>query len=124
MNIADPVVGSVQPRPQVAEDKVEDWQKVRRELRVAPIGGGPMCVAPLSHRRVTRPVDGVDPLAATAAYLVARRLLPLCVASYFANAQPPNALRPRQWQPPVDGGMTICYSAAIRGSGTIITPGL
>ena len=110
MNLADPVVSAVQPTLEVAEDEVDHWQEVRCDLRIAPIGGGPMCVAPASHRRITRPVGGDDlPAATTAAYLVARRLLPLCAGDHSANAQPPNALRPRQCQPLVDGGMTICY---------------
>jgi hypothetical protein len=51
-----PVMGAVQPRFQVCEDEMDDWQILLGDLRIAAFGDGEVFVAALGEARVAAPV--------------------------------------------------------------------
>ena len=47
--VTDPVMGAVQPRFQVCEDEMDDWQILLGDLRIAPFSDGEVFVAALGE---------------------------------------------------------------------------
>jgi hypothetical protein len=58
MLMTDPVMDAVQPRFQVGEDEMDDWQMLLGDLRVAPFSDGEVFVAALGEAGVAGPVVG------------------------------------------------------------------
>jgi len=56
--VTDPVMGAVQPRFQVCEDEMDDWQILLGDLRIAALGDGEVFVAALGEPGVAAPVVG------------------------------------------------------------------
>ena len=50
--VTDPVMGAVQPRFQVCEDEMDDWQILLGDLRIAAFGDGEVFVAALGEAGV------------------------------------------------------------------------
>src|SRR5271156_3265764 len=58
MLMTDPVMDAVQPRFQVGEDEMDDWQILLGDLRIAPFSDGEVFVAALGEAGVAAPVVG------------------------------------------------------------------
>ena len=56
--VTDPVMDAVQPRFQVCEDEMDDWQILLGDLRIAPFSDGEVFVAALGKAGVAAPVVG------------------------------------------------------------------
>ena len=56
--VTDPVMDAVQPRFQVCEDEMDDWQILLGDLRIAPFSDGAVFVAALGKAGVAAPVVG------------------------------------------------------------------
>ena len=56
--VTDPVMDAVQPRFQVCEDEMDDWQILLGDLRIAPFSDGEVFVAALGKAGVATPVVG------------------------------------------------------------------
>src|SRR6516162_6006781 len=56
--VTDPVMGAVQPRFQVCEDEMDDWQILLSDLRIAAFRDGKVFVAALAEPGVAAPVVG------------------------------------------------------------------
>ena len=56
--VTDPVMDAVQPRFQVGEDEMDDWQILLGDLRIAPFSDGEVFVAALGEAGVAAPVVG------------------------------------------------------------------
>ena len=56
--VTDPVMDAVQPRFQVCEDEMDDWQILLGDLRIAPFSDGEVFVAALGEAGVAAPVVG------------------------------------------------------------------
>ena len=56
MLVTDPVMGAVQPRFQVCEDEMDNWQILLGDLRIAPFGDREVFVAALGEAGVAAPV--------------------------------------------------------------------
>src|SRR4249920_3450635 len=59
--VTDPVMDAVQPRFQVCEDEMDDWQIFLGDLRIAPFSDGAVFVAALGEAGVAAPVVGDEP---------------------------------------------------------------
>ena len=58
VRVTDPVMDAVQPRFQVCEDEMDDWQILLGDLRIAPFSDGEVFVAALGEAGVAAPVVG------------------------------------------------------------------
>ena len=56
--VTDPVMGAVQPRFQVCEDEMDDWQILLGDLRITPFSDGKVFVAAFGEAGVAAPVVG------------------------------------------------------------------
>ena len=56
--VTDPVMDAVQPRFQVCEDEMDDWQILLGDRRIAPFSDGEVFVAALGKAGVAAPVVG------------------------------------------------------------------
>jgi len=54
--VTDPVMGAVQPRFQVCEDEMDNWQILLGDLRIAPFSDREVFVATLGEAGVAAPV--------------------------------------------------------------------
>ena len=66
--VTDPVMDAVQPRFQVCEDEMDDWQILLGDLRIAPFSDGEVFVAALGKAGVAAPVVGDERRAGTTAH--------------------------------------------------------
>jgi hypothetical protein len=48
--VTDPVMGAVQPRFQVCEDEMDDWQILLGDLRIAAFGDGEVFIKKLTAK--------------------------------------------------------------------------
>ena len=91
--VTDPVMDAVQPRFQVCEDEMDDWQILLGDLRIAPFSDGEVFVAALGKAGVAAPSSVTSDVPGTTAHSTTPQSDSALRSGTMANSDHPSACR-------------------------------